>query len=81
MALLDATTLACTRRLLGHSRPILTVAIGDASVACAGMGGCIRVWDATSGQCTCTLEYKSAGTFAVRLIGNELLLSGGCGEI
>ena len=80
VALLDEGTLACRRRLLGHSRPILTVAIGDESVACAGMGGSIRVWNATTGQCTCTFEYKSAGTFAVRLIGNELLLSGGCGE-
>lgn len=80
VALLEAPTLRTARRLVGFPRPVLTAAIGGGRVACAGMGGCIFVWDARSGGLLHSLEHAASATYALALLGGELLLSGACGE-
>ena len=65
-------------RLLGHSQPVLAVAIGAGRVVSGGVGGGIRVWDVTSGLCTATLASPTA--YALGLHGRGMLVSGGCRE-
>ena len=66
------------KRLVGHTKPVLAVAIGGGRVASGGCGGGIRLWDVTSGQCTALLA--SPTTYALGLHGRGMLVSGGCGE-
>ena len=74
----SAGELETRTRLIGHTRPVLAVAIGGGRVASGGCGGCIRLWSASSGECTAKLA--SPATYALGLHGESMLVSGGCGE-
>jgi WD40 repeat protein len=63
------------------ARPLLTVAIANGIVVGGGMGGCIRVWDAMTAKCTRTITYGASATYALVLLGGEILLTGGAGEL
>ena len=82
--LLDAASLRCERALIGHVRPVLAVAMQGGRVASAGIGGCIRLWDARTGACTSILRLvladgRRSAVIALSLY-KDMLITGACGE-
>ena len=83
--LLAADSLECKHVMVGHTRPVLAVAIGGGRVASAGCGGSIRIWDAHTGACTATLCVQLARgqrpAVCALAIRDDVLVSGACGEM
>ena len=77
IALHAADSLEVQQRLLGHTRPVLSVALGGCRVVSGGCDG-IRIWCLPRGEC---IGHMLCGgpAFALALHG-ATLLSGACGE-